>query len=282
VCLVTGATSGIGRVTAQALAARGATVELVARDPDKAERATAQIRQATGNANVSWLLADLSDLAQVRRLAGAVRQRHRALHALVNNAGGVFARRQETVDGLERTFALNHLAYFLLTCELLPLLVAGAPARVVNVSSDAHQAGLFRGLDFADLQSRRRYFSFTAYGRSKLANVLFTYALARRLASAGAGVTANAVHPGFVRSGFGGGNGPLWDVIYLLINRFALSPEQGAETVIYLAASPEVEGQTGQYWHRCQAKRSSPASYDLAAQERLWAASRDLTGAACE
>jgi NAD(P)-dependent dehydrogenase (short-subunit alcohol dehydrogenase family) len=279
-CLVTGATNGIGRVAAQALAARGAAVELVARSPERAQRAVAEIRAATGNPRVDWLLADLSDLAQVRRLAGAFRQRHTDLHVLVNNAGGVFARRQETVDGLERTFALNHLSYFLLTCELLALLAASAPARVVNVSSDAHQAGTFRGLDFDDLQGRKRYYSFTAYGRSKLANVLFTYALARRLA--GTNVTANALHPGFVRSGFGSGNGRLWDFFYRLSAPFALSPEQGAETIIYLAASPEVEGQTGQYYHRCQAVRSSPASYDVAAQERLWAASRALTGASCE
>lgn len=280
VCLVTGATSGVGRATAQALARLGATVELVARCAEKAEFVQAEIQAQTGNPNVSWLLADLSDLAQVRRLAGAFRQRHNELHVLVNNAGAIFARRQETVDGLERTFALNHLSYFLLTCELLPLLRASAPARIINVSSDAHRSGGFSTLDFDDLQSRRRYFSFTAYGRSKLANVLFTYALARRLA--GSSVTANAMHPGFVRSGFGSGNGPLWAAIYRVINRFALSPEQGAETAIYLAASPEVEGQTGQYYHLCRPVRSSAASYDQAAQERLWAISRDLTGAACE
>jgi NAD(P)-dependent dehydrogenase (short-subunit alcohol dehydrogenase family) len=273
VCLVTGATGGIGLVTARELARGGAVVVGVGRSPERAKAAAAQLRQQTGNAAVEYLVADLSAQAEIRRLAEAFRQRYDRLDVLVNNAGAMFLRREETVDGLERTFALNHLAYFLLTHRLLPVLRASAPARIVNVASAAHVGAR---LDFDDLQSRRGYRGFRAYGRSKLANVLFTYELARRLA--GTGVTANALHPGFVGTGFGqqtaGRLAPLWRVVQL----FALSPEHGAQTSIYLAGSPAVEGVTGQYFVKQQPVRSSPASYDEAVARHLWEVSLQLTG----
>jgi retinol dehydrogenase 12 len=206
VCLVTGATSGIGRVTAEVLAQRGATVIVVGRNPNKTAQAVAAIQAATGNANVESLLADLSVQAQVRALAAQFLAHHSRLDVLLNNAGAVFGARQETADGLEMTFALNHLSYFLLTNLLLDTLKATARehggARIVNVASNSHRR--VAGLRFDDLQGRSGYFGYRAYGASKLANVLFNLELSRRLA--GSGVTANAVHPGLVSTGFGGNN----------------------------------------------------------------------------
>jgi NAD(P)-dependent dehydrogenase (short-subunit alcohol dehydrogenase family) len=271
VALVTGATSGIGEATAAGLAARGATVVVVGRSAERAAATVARIRRRTPGATVESLLADLSSQRDVRRLAEAVTARHDRLHVLVNNAGAVFLRRRESPDGLELTFALNHLAYFLLTTLLLDTLKASAPARVVNVSSDAHQPAR---LDFDDLQAERGYSGFGVYGRSKLANLLFTYELARRLE--GTGVTVNAVHPGVVASRFATNNGRLARLLRPLARPFMLSPEQGARTVVYLATSPEVEGVTGQYFVRERPRRSSAASYDRAAAERLWQASADL------
>ncbi len=278
VCLVTGATQGIGRAAALALAGMGATVAVVGRSPERTAAAVAAIRGQTGNSSVDALLADLSDQSQVRRLAHEIHARYPRLDVLINNAGGIFAQRRETVDGLELTFALNHLAYFLLTNLLLDRLIASAPARIVNVASGAHRSP--RGLSFDDLQMRRGYFSFRAYARSKLANVLFTRELARRLA--GTGVTANAVHPGLIHSGFGGNNGPIWDFMYLFINALARPPEAGADTVVYLAAAPEVEGVTGGYFHQRRPAAISPAARDAAAARRLWQASEQLTGLAAQ
>jgi NAD(P)-dependent dehydrogenase (short-subunit alcohol dehydrogenase family) len=274
VCLVTGATSGIGRVTARALAERGATLLVAGRNPAKTAATVAEFRRHSGNPAVEGLVADLSAQAEVRALAGEVRTRWPRLHVLVNNAGAVFAARQESVDGIEQTWALNHLGYFLLTNLLLEALQAaaepGRSARIVNVSSGAHMRA--RGLSFDDLEGRKAYFSFSAYSQSKLANVLFTYELARRLA--GSGITANALHPGLVHTGFGGNNRQLaWRVAYFFVNRLALTPEQGAQTTIYLATSPEVEGVTGRYFQRGRAVASSPASYDEAAARRLWSVS---------
>lgn len=274
VCLVTGATSGIGLETARALAERGATVVLVGRNPAKTAATVAALRQRTGSQAVEGLVADLSAQAEVRALAEQVRARWPRLHVLVNNAGAVFAARQESVDGVELTWALNHLSYFLLTGLLLePLRAAAEPgrsARIVNVASRAHQrAGR---INFDDLEGRRGYFSYGAYGQSKLANVMFTYELARSLA--GSGVTANALHPGLVHTGFGGNNRQwVWRFVYFFINRMAMPPAQGAETAIYLAAAPEVEGVTGRYFVRCRPTASSRASYDEAAARRLWTAS---------
>jgi NAD(P)-dependent dehydrogenase (short-subunit alcohol dehydrogenase family) len=209
----------------------------------------------------------------VRQLAEEFQRRFARLDVLVNNAGALFRRRCLSADGIEMTFALNHLTYFLLTNLLLDTLKASAPARVVNVSSDAHRGAQMR---FADPQGEHRYSSWRAYSQSKLANLLFTYELARRLE--GTGVTANAVHPGFVATGFGGNHRGLVGLVIRVAKLAALSPQQGAETLIYLATSPEVEGITGKYFVRKHAVQSSSASYDQAAARRLWQLSAELTG----
>jgi NAD(P)-dependent dehydrogenase (short-subunit alcohol dehydrogenase family) len=273
VCLITGATSGIGLVTATALARRGATVMLVARDAARAESTVAAIRQQTGSASVEYLLADLTSQERVRRLAADVTARHGRLDVLVNNAGAIFMRRRETVDGLEMTFALNHFAPFLLTNLLLDTLKASAPARVVTVASMAHRGVT---IPFGDLQHTSSYSAFTVYGQSKLANILFTYELTRRLAASG--VTANTLHPGFVASGFNKNNGRLMALGMTLARPFAISPERGAQTSIYLATSPEVANVSGRYFVNRKPAESSPASYDEQAQRRLWEVSEQLTG----
>lgn len=273
VVLITGATNGIGRVAALELAKMGARVVIVGRSREKTEAVRQEILAAGGNADS--LLADLSALDEVRRLAAEFRARYDRLDVLVNNAGAIFARRQATADGYEMTFALNHLNYFLLTHLLLDVLKASAPARIVNVSSDAHRSAQ---MNFDDLQHENSYgmSGFQAYGRSKLANVLFTYELARRLA--GTSVTANALHPGFVATGFGRNMPGLMNRVMGIMHRFAITPEQGAQTLIYLASSPEVEGVTGKYFDKNRPVRSSPASYDETAQKRLWDISERLAG----
>jgi len=273
ICLVTGATSGIGLVTAQALAQQGATVVLVGRNPERTTATVSRIQQETGNPHVEYLIADLSAQDQVRQLAGEFQCRFARLDVLLNNAGAFIARRSLSVDGIEMTLALNHLAYFLLTHLLLDTLKATSAARIVNVSSDAHRKAQF---DFADPQGAHRYRGWRAYCQSKLANLLFTYELARRLA--GTGVTANAVHPGFVATGFGHNNRGLVGLGVWLAQFTALSPEQGAETLIYLATSPEVAGVTGTYFVKKRPVESSIASYDQAAAQRLWQLSTELTG----
>jgi NAD(P)-dependent dehydrogenase (short-subunit alcohol dehydrogenase family) len=220
------------------------------------------------------LLADLSVLAEVRRVAAEFLQKHNRLDVLVNNAGAYFAERRLSADGYELTFALNHLSYFLLTALLLDALKAAAPARIVNVSSGAHMLG---PLDFDDLMTKDYGMAgFKAYGRSKLANVMFTYELARRLE--GTGVTANALHPGGVNTGFGKNNSGLVKLGMKIFGRFSLTPEQGAQTTIYLASSPEVAGVSGKYFAKCKAVPSSDASYDQAAQRKLWEISEKLVG----
>ena len=273
VCLVTGATSGIGVVTAHALAQQGATVVVVARH---AERGTATVRrlmQETGNPHVELLLADLSVQAQVRQLAADFQRRFDRLDVLLNNAGALFTKRLLSADGLEMTLALNHLGYFLLTRLLLDTLKANASARIINVASDAHHGGQ---INFADLQGEHRFGGWRAYCQSKLANLLFTYELARRLD--GTSITANAVHPGFVATGFGRNNYGLFALFIRLAQLTALSPEQGAETLIYLASSSDVEGVTGKYFVKKHPVRSSKASYDQAVAQRLWQLSEQLTG----
>jgi retinol dehydrogenase-12 len=272
VCLVTGATSGIGAVAARELARRGAQVVLVGRNPDKCAATIRQIQEQTGSTKVESLLADLSSQQQVRDLARRFLERHPRLDVLVNNAGGMWLRRQETVDGLEMTFAVNHLAYFLLTGLLLDVVKASVPSRIVNVSSAAHRGAT---LPFDDLMGRRRFRGWQAYKQSKLANLLFTYELARRLE--GTGVTANALHPGFVATGFGGNNGWRGSALQMLARWLGLSAEEGARTIVYLAASPEVAGVSGRYFVKERAVSSSPASYDEAAQKRLWQVSEELT-----
>ena len=272
VCLITGATSGIGEVTAQALARKGATVVILGRNPEKGAATLSSIQEGSGNSSVDFLLADLTDQSQVRRAAEEFRERHAGLDVLVNNAGGFFWRRQESVDGIEMTLALNHLAPFLLSNLLLDKLKASAPARVINVSSDVHRSVQ---MDFDDLQMEHSYSAWKAYGRSKLALTLFTYELARRLG--GSHVTVNAVHPGFVATGIGLTNAFL-RLFQPVMKLFARSPEEGAETSIYVAASPDIESTTGAYFTDKRAVSSSPASYDEAAAERLWQISAELTG----
>jgi NAD(P)-dependent dehydrogenase (short-subunit alcohol dehydrogenase family) len=273
VCLITGATSGIGLVTARELAHRGAHVVLVGRNPAKCHAAVAQIQAETGSREVDTLLADLSSQRQVRELARQFRERHARLDVLVNNAGGMWVKRELTVDGLEMTIAVNHLAYSLLTHLLLDTLKASAPARIVNVASDAHRKAT---IDFDDLMGERHYGGWRQYCRSKLMNVLFTYELNRHLT--GTVVTVNAVHPGWVATGFASNNGWKGRLIQIAARCFALGPDKGARTVIFLASSPEVAGVTGRYFVRERAVHSSPATYDESAARRLWQISLELTG----
>lgn len=277
VCLVTGGTSGIGKAAAQALAGRGAVVVIVGRDAAKIAGVVEEIKRQTNNPAVTSLLADLSVQADVRRLAAEFKQAHSRLDLLLNNAGGIFLERQLTADGLEMTFALNHLNYFLLTDLLLDRLKASAPSRIVNVASDAHQGSR---LDFDDLQAEKSYSAFGVYGRSKLANILFTVELADRLA--GSGVTVNALHPGFVNSGFGKNNeGGLWVTLFTKVYNLvgpllARSPEKGAETAVYLASSPDVAEISGKYFVDCKVKAPSAAATDRATAARLWEVSEGL------
>lgn len=274
VCLVTGATSGIGRVTARELAKQGATVVVSGRDRRKAEATVEEIKSQTGNGAVEYLLADLSSQKEIRALVREFESRYGRLDVLVNNAGAIFTEYGETGDGIERTFAVNHLNYFLLTNLLLDRLKASAPSRIINVASGAHQSA---ELDFDDLGTKRDYGFMKAYGRSKLANVMFTYELARRLE--GTGVTANALHPGAVATNFGSNNTAWYARPILAIFRlFATTPEKGAETPVYLASSTEVEGVSGEYFTNKKPVASSKASYDQEAAGRLWRISEELTG----
>lgn len=280
VCLVTGATSGIGAATAQALAARGATVVLVGRNRDKCTATADQIRRSAPAGSVDTLVADLSLQSQVHRASDEFHQRYSRLDVLVNNAAAIHMRRSETAEGLESTFALNHLAYFLLTNLVLDRLRSSAEARVINVASSGHF--LADGINFDDLQGRTSYRGFKAYHQSKLAAVLFTYELSRR--ESGAGVTVNAVDPGMVSTNIGTNNGWMWKVSKPIFDTIRgvkyISPEEGARTLVYLACSPDVAGVTGKYFVREQAVPSSPASYDANTGRKLWEVCEDLTRAA--
>jgi retinol dehydrogenase 12 len=269
-CLVTGATGGIGLVTAQALARAGAEVVIIGRSPEKTAEVARQMQARGGK--VEYLLGDLSAQAEVRRLAAEFRQGHNRLDVLVNNAGAFFMKHQVSQDGFEMTFALNHLAYFLLTNLLLDLLTTSAPSRIVNVSSGAHVGGR---INLENIQNPRTYSGWAAYSQSKLANIYFTYELARRLQ--GSGVTVNALHPGFVATNFGRSNGGLFNPLFRLFQIGAISPEEGAKTSIYLATSPEVEGVTGKYFDKCKPISSSPVSYDQDMARDLWDLSTQLT-----
>lgn len=270
IILVTGATNGIGLEAAKALAAQGATLIGVGRNPQKCADTANQIKAATGNARVEFIVADLSRQSEVRRVATEFKRKYDRLDVLLNNAGAYFANRETNADGQEMTWALNHLNYFVLTEQLLDVLKASAPARIVNVSSDAHR--MTRGINFADPEFKQGYSGWGAYGHSKLANVMFTYELARRLD--GSQITANVLHPGFVATGFGHNNGGLMNFGMGLIQKLAAKrPEQGAATSVYLASSPAVDGVSGQYFADSKATKSNDASYDVAAQQRLWALS---------
>jgi NAD(P)-dependent dehydrogenase (short-subunit alcohol dehydrogenase family) len=273
VCVVTGATRGIGRATAEELARAGATLVLVCRRRPDGEEVAAAIARAGSAPAPTVVEADLSSQAAVRAAAEEIRSRHERLHVLVNNAGLIPRSREVTVDGLEMQLAVNHLAPFLLTNLLLDRLRSSAPSRVVTVSSTTHQGA---ELDFADLQSERRYDAEDVYAGTKLMNLLFTYELARRLQ--GTGVTANALHPGAVATRLLADYMKVPLVGRALARTFGASPEQGADTVVYLAASPEVAGVTGKYFTNRRETRSSPASYDESAARRLWELSERLTG----
>ncbi len=277
VCMVTGATSGIGKVTALRLAQQGTTVVVVGRSMEKSEATVRQIEQQTGNSSVEFMLADSSSQQDIRQLAEGFKRRYQRLDVLVNNAGAIMFSRQESVDGIEMTLALNHLSYFLLTDLLLEPLKSGAPSRIINVSSSAHSKAK---MDFDDLQSLKRYRGFRAYARSKLANLLFTYELAKRLE--GTGITVNALHPGLVATNLMANNGRIGRLLRVLLSLKGISEEEGAQTSIFLATSPEVEGNTGQYFVNQMAVQSSPASYDKSAAGRLWQASAELTGLAAD
>ncbi len=272
VALVTGGTSGIGKATAMALAAMGADVVVVGRDRERGEGAAAEIRAQTG-ARVDLALADLASQAGVRGLADEFKSRYDRLDVLVNNAGLVQSTRTETVDGLETTFATNHLAPFLLTNLLLDMLKESAPSRVVTVSSEAERWG---NIDFDDLQSKKRYRGFPVYGMTKLANIMFTYELAERLQ--GTGVTATCMHPGAVNTRFGTNNWGPMTILFRLFKPFMRTPEQGADTVIWLAASPEVEGVSGRYYADRKPIEPKKIANAPAARRRLWEESERLTG----
>src|SRR5919205_1294231 len=271
--LVTGGSGGIGKATALGLATLGAHIAITGRDRVRTEDAAREIR-AAGGGQVDVFVADLSCQAEVRRLADEVLHSLSRIDVLVNNVGGYWNTRHVTVDGLERTFALNHLAPFLLTNLLLDRLKQSAPSRVITVASHAQAMGR---IDFDDLQGERSYSGARAYNQSKLATVLFTYELARRLRATS--VTANALHPGVVRTSFGAEDPAGFQRLLLpLLRPFLKTPAQGAATSIHLASAPELERVTGQYFANCQPKRSSKVRYDEAARARLWQVSADLVG----
>jgi NAD(P)-dependent dehydrogenase (short-subunit alcohol dehydrogenase family) len=269
--IVTGGTNGIGLITARELARMGAHVVIISRNPEKCQAAVSHIARETGSAHTEFIAADISVMANIRQAAYDFKNRHSRLDILVNNAGAIFFKRLVSLDGFEMTFALNHLSYFLLTDLLLDTLISSAPARIINVSSDAHQGGK---IDFDDLMLEKKYSAFSAYSASKLANILFTYQLAENLK--GTQVTVNALHPGFVSTGFAKNNGGLVKLGMAITNLFARKPEKGAETSIYLASSTGIEGVTGKYFSDCKEIKSSDASYDSATQKLLWEKSLEL------
>jgi retinol dehydrogenase 14 len=274
IVLITGGTGGIGKATAIGLARLGARVGITGRDLRRAEQAAADIRTASGNPAVDVFAADLSSQAEVRRLAADVHDAYPRLDVLINNVGGFWAHRHSTADGLEHTFALNHLASFLLTNLLLDRLKASAPARVVTVSSHVQAEGL---IEFDDLQGSRNYSGQSAYSQSKLANVMFTNELARRLE--GSRVTATSLHPGVVRTDFGAEDQAwFFTIISRVVRPFLWTPVRGAQTSIYLASSPDVEGVTGQFFVNSKPKTANQVAYDADMTARLWDVSASLVG----
>ncbi|MBI9047086.1 MAG: SDR family oxidoreductase [Anaerolineaceae bacterium] len=274
ICLVSGATAGIGEATALMLANRGATVVGVGRNPEKNAHSSKRLREISGNPSVEYLLADLSSQKEVRNLAAQFKSKYDRLDVLVNNAGATFGERQESVDGIEMTFALNHLGYFLLTNLLLGLLEKSSPARIINVSSSLHKMGK---LDFDDIPFEKSYARGKAYQRTKLANIAFTYELARRLH--GRNITVNAMNPGLVATNVGQSAGGISAIMKGMVDKIAgLTPEEGAQTIIFLAVSPDVEGATGRYFVKEKSIPTSKISYDLDFGRNLWDLSVELTG----
>jgi NAD(P)-dependent dehydrogenase (short-subunit alcohol dehydrogenase family) len=272
IVIVTGATGGIGLITARELAATGARVVLVGRSEARLADAVALITQQTPNAQLDTIQADLSSQAEVLAVANTIKQRYDHIDVLINNAGAYFTEQQFSVDGIEMTWALNHMAPFLLTTQLLDLLRASAPARIITVSSAAHQGAI---IDFDDLEGKKRFNGWKAYGQSKLANIMFTYELAHRLE--GSDVTANCLHPGFVATGFAQNNGGWFAKVFAVMQRYlAITPEQGAETSVFLARNDSVAPTTGRYFDKCKPVASSKVSYDITTQRRLWQLSLNM------
>jgi NAD(P)-dependent dehydrogenase (short-subunit alcohol dehydrogenase family) len=272
-CIVTGANSGIGKEIAVGLAARGARVVMVARDAGRGEAARADVEARTGNDRVELVLCDLSSQRQVRDLASTLLDRCKHIHVLVNNAGLTLGEYRLTEDGIETTFAVNHLAPFLVSNLLSERLRESTPARVVTVASAAHRGAV---IDFDDISGTNGYSSWRAYGQSKLANILFTSEFARRLE--GSGVTATCLHPGVVRTGFGREGSAVIRLWFKLAGMLLLSPEKGADTAVWLASSPDVEGASGGYYAKKRLQRPSAAARDCETAGRLWALSCKLTG----
>jgi NAD(P)-dependent dehydrogenase (short-subunit alcohol dehydrogenase family) len=271
VVVITGATSGIGQVAAERLAAMGARIVMVARNPARAEATLVQLRQQAPDVAHRAHIGDLSLIADCKRVAGEIAAAEPRIDVLINNAGAIFGKREITADGLERSFATNHMAYFLLTLGLREPLQAARSARVVSTSSAMHKG---YALDFDDLQSEKGYNAAVAYGRSKLCNILFTRELARRWK--GSGVIANCLHPGYVATRFGDESGPLISFVNKLGKNFAISPEKGAETIIYLASSPQAERVSGGYFFQCRVETPSRQAGDEAVAEKLWEVSARL------
>ena len=271
-CLVTGGNSGIGKSVALGLAKMGATVVVVSRNKEKGETAVTDIVEKSGNKNVELIQADMSSQNSIHQLVNEFRARHEKLHLLVNNAGVYLTKRSETEDGLESTFAVNHLGPFLLTSLLVDILKASAPSRIVNVTSDAHKGAR---VNFDDLQGERKFSGWQAYGQSKLAMILHTRGLAKKLE--GTGVTVNSAHPGVVRTNFAKNNGGLVMLGFRFLGIFFISPESGAKRILYVATSPDLEGVTGKYFTKMHEVKSSQESYDDDSARRLWQISEQLT-----
>jgi len=271
ICLVTGATDGIGKVSARVLAELGAKVIIVGRNPEKSAIVLAELRSISGNENIDLLMADLAVMQEVRDLAEQVISRYDRIDVLLNNAGGYFTKHEITSDGLEMTFALNHMSYFLLTNKLMELLKYSAPARIVNVSSDAHYGV---DIEFENLNGEQEYKAWKAYQKSKLANVLFTYELLKKVPG---NITVNCLHPGFVATNFGHNNGGFFGPVLKIAQRIsAIDPEEGAKTSIFLCSAPEIKGASGKYFYKCQPKTSSRESRNMDTGKRLWQISSDI------
>lgn len=272
VCLITGATDGIGKFAALDLATKGATVVIVGRNPDKCEAVKAEIEELTGSQSIDYLVGDLSSFKDVRNIALEFLDRYNKLHVLINNAGGLFMRRKNSVDGIEMTWALNHFGYFWLTCQLIDVLKASSPSRIINVSSDAHRrANLF---DMPNMKEEIPV-GYVGYANTKLANLLFTYHLAYAIKSTG--VTVNTLHPGVVATNFGADNGLMGKIIHLYSGVFGVKPDVGARTIIHLASAPEVYAVTGKYFVKEQEANSSRLSYDTRLSTKLWSWSIDVS-----